>query len=62
MKKSFLILAVAFFSLLAFGQARSQPVSGGEDLSKPAGVEPPMLGIHWARGFDPLSLLCRDLR
>jgi len=57
MKKSFLILAVAFFSLLAFGQARSQPVSGVEDLSKPAGVEPPMLGIHWARGFDPLSLV-----
>ena len=59
MKRTYLILAVSFFTLLAFGQARSQPVSGVEDLSKPAGNEPPMLGIHWARGFDPYSLARR---
>jgi hypothetical protein len=59
MKKTSLILAVSLFSLLAFGQARSQPASGVEDLSKPAGIDPPMLGIHWARGFDPYSLMKR---
>ena len=53
MKRNFLILAVAFFALSTFGQARGQSVSGVEDLSRPAGHEPPMLGIHWARGFDP---------
>src|ERR1700757_4902634 len=62
MKKTFLILAVAFFSLLAFGQARSQPAPRVQDLSKPAGVEPPMMGIHWARGFDPLSLVRKASR
>jgi hypothetical protein len=56
MKRTFLILAVSFFSLLALGQARSQSGSGVEDLPKPAGIEPPMLGIHWARGFDPYPL------
>jgi hypothetical protein len=55
MKKTFLVLAVSFFSL-AFGQARSQPASAVEDLLRPAGNEPPMLGIHWARGFDPYPL------
>lgn len=62
MKKTLMILAVSFFSLLAFGQARSQPGSGVEDLSKPASNEPPMLGIHWVRGFDPLSLVRRASR
>jgi hypothetical protein len=33
-----------------------------EDLSKPASNEPPMLGIHWVRGFDPLSLVRRASR
>jgi hypothetical protein len=62
MKKPFLILAVSFFSLLAFGQARSQLAPRVQDLSKPAGVEPPMMGIHWARGFDPLSLVRKASR
>jgi hypothetical protein len=57
MKRNFLILAVAFFALSTFGQARSQPASGVEDLSKPAGHEPPMLGIHWARGLDPYFIV-----
>jgi hypothetical protein len=56
MKRNFLILVVVFFALSTFGQARSQSASGVEDLSRPAGHEPPMLGIHWARGFNPSYL------
>src|SRR4029077_17044686 len=41
---------------------RSQPAPRVQDLSKPAGVEPPMMGIHWARGFDPLSLVRKASR
>lgn len=52
-KRNLLVLAVVIFALSAFGQARSQNASGVEDLSNPAGHEPPMLGIHWARGFHP---------
>jgi hypothetical protein len=53
MKKYLAAVAILSIALSASGQALSQPESGAEDLSKPAGVEPPMLGIHWARGFEP---------
>jgi hypothetical protein len=53
MRKNLLILVVLFCALSAFGQARGQSTSGVEDLSEPTGHEPPMLGAHWARGFDP---------
>jgi hypothetical protein len=59
MRRNLLIVDVLFFALSEFGQARSQPASGVEDLSKPAGNEPPMLGIHWARGFDPYFIVRR---
>jgi hypothetical protein len=60
MKRNLLLLASVFFALSTFGQAWSQPVSGVEDLSKPAGNEPPMLGIHWVRGFEPNYLLKKE--
>lgn len=53
MKRNFLFIALLFFALSTFGQAWSQSASGVEDLSRPAGNEPPMLGIHWARGLNP---------
>jgi hypothetical protein len=53
MKKYLAAVAILSIALGVSGQAFSQSESTVEDLSKPAGVEPPMLGIHWARGFEP---------
>ena len=51
MKKWLLALSL-ITSTLAFTQSSSSP----EDLNTLHGrPEPPMLGIHWARGFDPLT-------
>src|SRR5258707_8659965 len=57
MKKSFLLsLLICICSTLALGQAASS--SAPQDLSTLHGrPEPPMLGIHWARGFDPFARL-----
>src|SRR6266852_695611 len=53
MKKWFL-LSLLICSTIAFGQAASS--STPQDLSTLNGrTEPPMLGIHWARGFDPFA-------
>ena len=49
MKKLLSVAAGLCFPLFTFGQEPSQ--QGPQDLS--ATNEPPMLGIHWARGFDP---------
>jgi hypothetical protein len=55
MKKYFL-LSLLVCSTIAFGQAASS--SAPQDLSTLHGrPEPPMLGIHWARGFDPFARL-----
>jgi hypothetical protein len=56
MKKPLVILAILSITLTVSGRAFSQVHSGGEDLSRPAGNAPPMLGIHWARGFNPSYL------
>jgi hypothetical protein len=48
MKTSLLFAATVCISISAFGQGR-------EDLSGNNGNEPPMLGIHWARGQDPFA-------
>jgi hypothetical protein len=54
MKKYLAAVAALSIALSASGQAFSQSESGlVEDLSKPTEIEPPMLGIHWARGFEP---------
>ena len=55
MKAKLLVLGLLATTLTAFGSARAQNAnemanSGVEDLSKPNGIEPPMLGIHWVRG------------
>jgi hypothetical protein len=56
MKKPVVIMAILSIALSVSGQALSQGKSGVEDLSRPAGNAPPMLGIHWARGFNPSYL------
>jgi len=63
MKTRLLMLSLLSFTLAASVSAWSQTTSdanvndpsssGIEDLSKPNGKEPPMLGIHWVRGFNP---------
>jgi hypothetical protein len=53
MKKYLAAIAILAIVLSGSGRAFSQSDSAVEDLSKPAGHEPPMLGIHWARGFEP---------
>ena len=56
MYKSLLLTVAMVLTLAVAGQARNQSGSDVEDLSKPAGREPPMMGIHRARGFNPLFL------
>ncbi|HWN57237.1 MAG TPA: hypothetical protein VNO74_04005 [Methylomirabilota bacterium] len=59
MKKNFSMLIALLVTLSASGQALSQNISSREDLSKLHGSEPPMMGIRWARGFDPNFLASR---
>jgi hypothetical protein len=54
MKKSFFLAAICL-PVFAFGQAAESSESAPQDLSKTGG--PPMLGIHWARGFEPAARL-----
>jgi len=47
------VLSVGVF---ARGQTVDSPASNRQDLSAlNAQHEPPMLGIHWARGFTPFA-------
>jgi hypothetical protein len=55
MRKFAAILATLALALAVSGQALSQSDAGAEDLSQPDSNAPPMLGIHWARGFEPSS-------
>jgi hypothetical protein len=56
MKKPLVVLAILSIALTVSARAFSQSRSGAEDLSRPAHDAPPMLGIHWARGFNPSYL------
>ena len=56
MKKPIVIALTASIVLTLSGRAFSQSRSSVEDLSRPAGNASPMLGIHWARGFNPSYL------
>ncbi len=52
--RNWFVLSLLVCSTLALGQASSS--SAPQDLSSLNGrQEPPMLGIHWARGFDPFA-------
>lgn len=56
MRKPLVVLAILSIVLTGSGRAFSQSHSGVEDLSQPVPNAPPMLGIHWARGFNPSYL------
>ena len=52
-----LILSLAVFS---FGQTEDSQSSSPQDLSTLNGrQDPPRLGIHWARGFDPFARVAK---
>jgi hypothetical protein len=53
MRRMFL-LAVTCLPVLAFGQA-AEPVQSTPQVLSAPGNEPPMLGLHWERGFHPNS-------
>ena len=47
---------ILLFGVVCFGQTADSSAAGRQDLSSLAGQhEPPMLGIHWARGFNPFA-------
>ncbi len=53
-KKRLVLLAV--LSLGGVCLAQDSSTADRQDLSSPSGThEPPMLGIHWARGFNPFA-------
>lgn len=57
MKIKWLMLSLLFlFGIPSFGQSENAPGIDRQDLSTINGQrEAPMLGIHWARGFNPAS-------
>ena len=57
MKMRFVLLSVVLsLGVFACGQTVDSPASNRQDLSAlNAQHEPPMLGIHWARGFTPFA-------
>jgi hypothetical protein len=61
MKTKWLLLSVILsLGLLSFGQDTDSQASSPQDLSASSGQHnPPMLGIHWARGFDPFARVAR---
>src|SRR5258708_37116309 len=54
--KMLLLDRVLSLGVVSFGQDADSPASNRQDLSALNGQhEPPMLGIHWARGFNPFA-------
>ncbi len=61
MKMKLLVLCTLLsLATIAFGQDANAPDSNPQDLSiLNAQPEPPMLGLHWARGFTPAARTAR---
>jgi hypothetical protein len=57
MKEKWLVLLAALsFGGMCLGQNANSPAATREDLSSPKEThEPPMLGIHWSRDFNPFA-------
>jgi hypothetical protein len=54
MKTGVLLFLLVSFAVFSFGQTRDSQESNRQDLTAVNGQhEAPMLGIHWARGFNP---------
>src|SRR5258708_37871455 len=55
-KKKFVPLFVLLLTVVTFAQTSDTSGAARQDLSLINGQhEPPMLGIHWARGFNPFA-------
>jgi len=55
-KQLLLLVAVLCFAGMCLGQDADSSATNRQDLSSITGThEPPMLGIHWARGFNPFA-------
>lgn len=55
-KKSLAVLALLSLGGMCLGQNADSSAAGRQDLSSASGThEPPRLGIHWARDFDPFG-------
>jgi len=55
-RKWLVVLAVLSFGIMCFAQANDPASNNTQDLSSlNVQHEPPMLGIHWARGFNPFA-------
>jgi hypothetical protein len=63
MQKKWLFFVMVFcFAGVCLGQVVDSPAASRQDLSSlPGRHEPPMLGIHWARGFDPFARASHSL-
>jgi hypothetical protein len=61
MKSMTLLLSIVLsLGVFSFGQTADSAASSPQDLSAlNAQHEPPMLGIHWARGFSPFGRVSR---
>jgi len=67
MKKT-LLLALACIPVFAYGQAQTEQISSSQEpvaaVSAPENLKavsgPPMLGIHWARGFEPNARVTQE--
>jgi len=67
MKKT-MLLALACMPVFAYGQAQTERITSSPEpvaaVSAPENLKaisgPPMLGIHWARGFEPNARLTQE--
>ncbi len=55
-RKWLIALAVLSLGIMCFAQANDPTSNNTQDLSSlNVQHEPPMLGVHWARGFNPFA-------
>lgn len=53
MKRWMIVAGVLYAGASAFGQTAGSSQSASPDVIQTGAAEPPMLGIHWIRGFNP---------
>jgi hypothetical protein len=61
--RCFLLVVIFCLAAICLGQDDDSSAANREDLSSLTGThEPPMLGIHWARGFSPFGRVSHPAR
>jgi hypothetical protein len=61
--KKLLLPALLFATSLAFGQAKSDNAPSKDEVQDlNTHADPPMLGIHWARGFEPNARVAHEAK